>query len=239
LVVLGVGIATIQLSVVAVLGVCVLRGLQDVNELSETFLDVAADSFTEAGFFMSEEDLEDPLLDHRIIVITEGVNERTSRTVVRKLVYLNAEDREAPIDLYISTQGGWFDSAFAIIDTMELITAPVNTIAVGGCYSAGALILMSGTGHRSATPNALISLHASFFSDEGVDSHGALERARVEGLMRDKANLPDSWFPYEDDASHYFTAQRALELAIIDGIRTPTEAGRHAEVERTRAARGR
>jgi ATP-dependent Clp endopeptidase proteolytic subunit ClpP len=222
-VVLALGVVIAQLAIVAALGVWAVRTLEDMPGLAETVLDVAADSFTEAGFFMPEEDLDDPLLDHRIIVLTEGINERTARGVVRKLVYLDAEDSEAPIDLYISTQGGWFDSAFAVIDAIELISAPVNTIGVGGCYSAGALILMSGTGHRSATPNTLISLHANFFEDGSPDSLGALERGRVEGIMRSKAKLPDAWLPFEDDISYYLTAEDAVELAIIDAIHRPAE----------------
>jgi ATP-dependent Clp protease protease subunit len=214
-------IAMIQLAVVAALGLWLQAALEDVPALSESILDLAADSFTEAGFFLPEEDLDDPLLEHRIIVITEAMNERTARGVVRKLVYLDAEDPRAPIDLYISTQGGWFDSAFAIIDVMQIMSAPVNTIAVGGCYSAGALVLMAGTGSRSATPNTLISLHANFYETDAPDSLGALERGRVERLMRSKAKLPEGWFPYEDDASYYFSAEDALEHAIIDFVRAP------------------
>jgi ATP-dependent Clp protease protease subunit len=215
---LAIGFAALQLSIAAGVGLYLSNAVDEIPGLAENVLDIAADSLTEAGFALPEEDLDDPLLEHRVVVITEGMNERTARGVVRKLLYLAADDPVAPIDLYISTQGGWFDSAFAIIDTMEMIPAPVNTIAVGGCYSAGTLVLMSGTGTRSATPNALISLHANFFDEETPDSIGTLERGRVEKRLREHARLPADWLPFEDDATYYMTAERALELAIIDRI---------------------
>ncbi|HXI02313.1 MAG TPA: ATP-dependent Clp protease proteolytic subunit, partial [Candidatus Saccharimonadales bacterium] len=112
------------------------------------------------------------LLQQRRILISYDVNARTARQVVERLFYLDALDPKAPIDLYISTQGGWTDSAFSIVDAMRLISAPVNTWAIGGCYSAGAVLLSAGTGTRRAMSDAVIMVHVNLESSEDPYTFG-------------------------------------------------------------------
>ncbi len=189
-----------------------------VATVAEEATDLLADSLTEAGFGFPGDDLDDPLLASRRIVITESINERVARSVVRKLFYLDAADPSAPIDLYIATVGGWIDPAFAIVDAMEAIEAPVNTIAIGGCHSAGTLILASGTGRRYAARRAIISIHASSGDDQEFYSYDRVGRRRYEEAFRDRAELPDDWYPLTGDRSYYLTPEQALEMDLVDAI---------------------
>lgn len=163
---------------------------------------------------------DDPLLATRQILVTENINERTSKAVVARLLYLSSLDPRRPIDLYLSTQGGWVDSAFTIIDAMQLIDAPVNTWAIGGCYSSGALILAAGTGRRYATPNAVLMIHASLDDPSKQSfSYERLALQRYERIWRRRAQLPDAWFPMVGGEEYYLSPQEALEFKMIDEIR--------------------
>ena len=112
------------------------------------------------------------------------------------------------------------DSAFTIIDAMQLIDAPVNTWAIGGCYSAGALILAAGTGRRYATPNAVLMIHASLDEDTKQSySYERLALQRYERVWRGARQLPDAWFPMVGGEEYYLSPQEALEFKMIDEIR--------------------
>jgi len=163
---------------------------------------------------------DDPLILTRQILVTENINERTAKDVVARLLYMNALDPQRPIDLYLSTQGGWVDSAFTIIDAMQLIDAPVNTWAIGGCYSSGALILAAGTGRRYATPNAVLMIHASLDQETKASySYERLALQRYERIWRRRAALPDAWFPMVGGGEYYLSPQEALDFKLIDEIR--------------------
>ena len=191
----------------------------DIAGMAEEVTDLFADSLTEAGFGFSDESLDDPLLAGRRILITEGINERVANAVVRRLFYLDATDPTAPIDLYIATAGGWLDSAFTIVDAMEGIRAPVNTIAIGGCYSAGSVILVSGTGRRVATPNVVISVHANQTAGDRKYSAWKPFRERFERVYREKASVPEEWFPMTGEKHYYLSPEEALELGLVDEVR--------------------
>lgn len=165
---------------------------------------------------------DDPLLLDRTILVTANINEYTAKDVAARLLYLNAVDPQRPIDLYLSTQGGWVDSAFTIIDAMDRIEAPVNTWAIGGCYSAGALILAAGTGRRFATPNAVLMIHASLDEDpKRPYSYERLALERYERVWRERANLPEEWFPMVGGEEYYLSAREALQFKLIDEIAPP------------------
>jgi ATP-dependent Clp protease protease subunit len=165
---------------------------------------------------------DDPLLRERTILVTANINEYTAKDVAARLLYLNAVDPDRPIDLYLSTQGGWVDSAFTIIDVVDRIEAPVNTWALGGCYSAGALILAAGTGRRYATPNAVLMIHASLDEDaKRPYSYERLALERYERVWRERANLPADWFPMVGGEEYYLSPQEALQFKLIDEIAPP------------------
>jgi len=202
----------------------VAAGLRSVSELDfprafeiERSTDYV-DEQIEAGMAPDLDPLRDPLLEQRKIVLGAGINARTARDVVTKLMVLDQRDPEAPIDLFLLTNGGYADSAFAIIDAMKLITAPVNTIALGGTYSSGALILAAGTGTRSASPNSVIMIHANLSASTRAFSYGPAARQRYESLLRERCDLPRKWFPLTDDKLYYLSAEQALELGVVDEI---------------------
>lgn len=184
---------------------------------------------------------DDPLLKSRKILVTSNINEYAAKDVTTRLLYLNAVDPHRPIDLYLSTQGGWIDSAFTIIDVMNLIQAPVNTWAIGGCYSSGALILAAGTGRRYATPNAVLMIHASL-DDDSKDakhpySYDRLALERYERVWHDRAELPEAWFPMVGGEEYYLSPQEALRFKLIDEVSPapPTDESsprKHADVEK-------
>lgn len=180
-----------------------------------------ADSLTESGFDRPTLDPSDPLLKSRVIVITEAINERSAQRTVRELLYLDALDPSGRIQLFISSPGGWLDSAFAIVDVIEAITAPVDVIALGGCHSACTVVLASGTGLRSATRNAMISVHANLEPGDDPDSYERISRERFERHFREHAKLPETWFPLTGDRELYLTPERAIEHGLIDSIRQP------------------
>lgn len=163
---------------------------------------------------------DDPLIASRQILVTASINERSAKNVAARLLYMSSLDPHRPIDLYLSTQGGWVDSAFTIIDAMQLIDAPVNTWAIGGCYSSGALILAAGTGRRYATPNAVLMIHASLDpSSKDSFSYERLALQRYQRIWRQRASLPDAWFPMVGGREYYLSPQEALDFKLIDEIR--------------------
>ncbi|HWP66962.1 MAG TPA: ATP-dependent Clp protease proteolytic subunit [Candidatus Limnocylindria bacterium] len=196
--------------------VALRRDLDDPYWLVQTWVDALVD----AGAPAAPVDADDPLLAQRLIVITSSINERTVAHVIPRLHYLARTDPRAPIDLVVSTTGGWRDSAFAIIDTMRAIEPPVNTWAVGGCYSAGTLVVAGGTGTRVASPDALLMVHANL---EQTDEPFAQERRELERevrFWREHARLPADW-RLDSGTSYYLTAEEALRYGIVDAVREP------------------
>ena len=117
----------------------------------------------------------------------------------------------------ITTQGGWVDATFAVVDAIEAIDAPVNVWAVGGVYSAGAVILASGTGKRVAGRHAILMVHVNL-TDPQADRYSSLKLERFERFWKEHARLPADWFPMTEEAAYYISPQEALELGIIDEI---------------------
>jgi ATP-dependent Clp protease protease subunit len=219
--------ATIIVLTLAALGVLGLAALlvQDVRVIAATLVDPlplieqVVDEYLAANPREPRLRKDDPLLERRAILVMANINEATAKEVSARLFYLNAVDPRRPIDLYLSTQGGWVDSAFTIIDAMGLIEAPVNTWAIGGCYSAGTLILAAGTARRYVSQNALLMIHASL--DEDVKRPYSYERLaleRYERLWRARADLPDDWFPMVGGEEYYLSPQEALALKLVDEI---------------------
>lgn len=202
------------------------RSIESLSDFQD-FFDEAYSQLTEAGIDYPPLRPDDPFLQTRRILITEGINERTAKDVVQRLFLLDSLDTTAPIDLYISTQGGWDDSAFTIIDAMLAISAPVNTHAIGGCYSAGTMILTAGTGRRTVTPNGVVSVHVTSEEpeSEGEFASEPLLEKRVENLFRTTAKLPEDWYPMVGENHYYLSPQQALEFGVIDAI----EAGSRSE----------
>lgn len=215
-----VGAVVVLLLAVQTAGVLWLASVVAQYRHPDDLVDALVDTQIEAGFEEPRLDPTDPLLARRQIVITSTINERTAKDVVNRLFHLDALDPAAPIDLYISTAGGWPDAAFTLVDAMRLIEAPVNTWALGGCYSAGAVILAGGTGRRYATDRAIIMVHTNLVDSSAPFSFGRLDRARYEGFWREVAELPTRWFPMTGEETYYLSADEALQFGIVDEVLT-------------------
>jgi ATP-dependent Clp protease protease subunit len=215
-----VGVALVGISALQTIGVLSVLGalyFKEEPDLSDT-LDLYLDGQIDAGYEDPVITAGDPLLRNRKILLFHDVNSRSAKDVSSRLMYLNAVDPKAPIDLYISTQGGWSDNAFTIIDTMRTISAPVNTWAIGGCYSSGALILAAATGRRHATEDAVLMIHTNLDDSKEANSLPRLSRERYERVYRERTKLPEAWYPMTDNKTHYLSPQQALEYRVVDAV---------------------
>jgi ATP-dependent Clp protease protease subunit len=176
-------------------------------------------------------DIYSLLLRERIIFLGTPINGQVSNVIVAQLLYLDREDSERDISLYINSPGGEIAAGLAIYDTIQLIQAPVSTIAVGITASMGTILLTAGTkGRRYALPHATIHLHQPL---GGVQGQAAdIEIAAKEILrMRDLLNnillrhtgLPQESIDKITDRDYYMTAQQAVDIGIIDKILEPVE----------------
>jgi len=162
--------------------------------------------------------LDDTLLKTRTILLTSDINANSTKQVVGSFILLNEQDAHTPIDLYVRTNGGYYDDAFAIIDVMRTIDAPVNTYAIGGCHSAGAIIVASGTGTRAAYAHALLMVHDNLSEDGSRYSNDTKENQRMHTFWRAFKQLPKTWFTKVTDEANYITAEEALEFGLVDTI---------------------
>lgn len=189
-------------------------GERDPAEVANAFVE----RLTESRLFERPVDFSCPLLARRIIVVTGEINELTSAWVCQKLLFLDAVDASAPIDLYLKTFGGWQADAFAIVDVMQRISAPVNTWAMGDCSSSGAMILVAGTGVRRALPHALIMVHVVEESGDENYSYERASRLRFESFLKRFTRLPKSFYPMVEEKEYYFDAEEALASGLVDEV---------------------
>lgn len=180
----------------------------------ETFIDRLVGS----GIQFSPSPVEMDLMEYRKLVLATDVNPASSQRIITALLLLDSRDHEKPIDLYIRTEGGWISDAFGVIDIIKAIKAPVNTHAVGGTHSAGAIILASGTGVRYAYPSASIMFHAGIFEDDGDYGENTIDNKRLITFWEKHAKLPSEWLHSTDDTSYFLTPDKALEYGIVDQI---------------------
>ena len=176
------------------------------------------DDLVESGIIQPSFDKNDPLLKLRKIYITNYINESNAKDIIARLIYLDSINKK-PIDIYISTSGGWGYPSIAIIETMKMIESPVNTWALGICYSSGALILASGTGKRYATENAIIMVHCNVDSSSEDYTHEKNYKELYEGYWEKKTELPSHWYPMIYDKAYYLNTEQALKYKVIDEVK--------------------
>lgn len=180
---------------------------------------------------MVSTDIMSKLVDERIVFLTGEVNMEMATIVIAELLYLDAIDNTKEISLYINSPGGEVDSGLAIYDTMQLITSPVKTIAVGLAASMGAMILSGGAeGKRCALPHANIMIHQPLGGAQGqqteieiVAQHIKNTREVLEGLLIERScgKLTPQNIKQNTERDNYLTPQKALDLGIIDEIILP------------------
>jgi len=171
-------------------------------------------------------DIYSLLLKERIVFLGTPINDQVANVIVAQLLYLDHEDPERDILLYINSPGGVINAGLAIYDTMQLINAPVSTIAVGVAASMGTILLTGGTpGKRYALPNATIHLHQPLGGVQGQASDVEIAareilrmRDLLNGILRKHTKLDEEQILKYTDRDFYMTPDVAKELGVIDDI---------------------
>ncbi|DAB30525.1 MAG TPA: ATP-dependent Clp protease proteolytic subunit [Sulfurimonas sp. UBA12504] len=173
-------------------------------------------------------DLFSKLLNDRVIMITEQVDDHMMGIIVSQLLYLDAEDSSEPIHLYISSPGGSVMAGLAILDTMELISSPVYTYAMGMVASMAAVIFTCGEkGHRYIMPNAEIMIHQPLGGTSGQASDIEIQanhiislKKRLYKIIAKATGKHVKTIEKESDRDNYFEAHKAIEFGLADAILT-------------------
>ena len=174
-------------------------------------------------------DIFSRLLSDRIVFLGEDVNDTTASLVVAQMLFLEAQDAEKDIQLYINSPGGSISAGFAIYDTMRFIKCDVAVTCIGLAASFGAFLLAGGTkGKRSALPNAEIMIHQPAIHGNGVQGQASDIRIVSEHLQRSKQRLNRilaentgqsiERIAADTERDYYMSAQEALAYGIIDTI---------------------
>ena len=174
-------------------------------------------------------DIFSRLLKDRIIFLSEDVNHATASLVVAQLLFLESEDPDKEICLYINSPGGSITDGMAIVDTINYIKCPVSTICVGMAASMGAVLLACGTkGKRYATPNAEVMIHQPLIGGGGLSGqtteikihadHMVKTRNKLNKLLSEKTGQSLETIERDTERDNYMTAEQALEYGLIDGI---------------------
>ena len=176
-------------------------------------------------------DIFSRLLKDRIIFLGEDVNATTASLVVAQLLFLESEDPDKEINLYINSPGGSVTDGLAIVDTMNYIKCPVSTTCIGLAASFGAVLLANGEkGKRYATPNAEILIHQPLIGGHGITGQTTdikihaenmiKTRERLNKILSDRTGKPLEQIMQDTERDHYMTAEEALEYGLIDEILT-------------------
>ncbi len=171
-------------------------------------------------------DIYSRLLNERIIFLADEVNDVTASLVVAQLLYLESEDPDADISLYINSPGGSVTAGLAIYDTMNFIKCDVSTICVGMAASMGAFLLSSGAkGKRLALPNAEIMIHQPSGGSQGqatdikIQAEHILKiRDRLNRILADNTGKPIELIAADTERDNFMTAEEALEYGLIDKV---------------------
>ena len=166
------------------------------------------------------------LLSERIIFLGTPIEDPVANLAVAQLLFLQREDPDKEISVYINSPGGSISSGLAIYDTMQLISAPISTIAVGMTASMGTILLCSGTkGRRYALPNATIHIHQPWGGVQGqavdieIEARRILrERERLNQILSRHTGQPLERIVQDTDRNYWMSAEQAVQYGIIDEV---------------------
>ena len=171
------------------------------------------------------------LLRERIVFLGTPINGQVANVIVAQLLFLDREDSERDISLYINTPGGEIAAGLAIYDTMQLIQAPVSTIAVGMTASFGTILLTAGAeGRRFALPHATIHMHQPLGGVQGQATDIEIaareilrKRDLLNEILRRHTGMDQAQIDEITDRDYYMTPEQAIGFGIIDKILEPVE----------------
>ena len=178
-------------------------------------------------------DIYSLLLKERIVFLGLPINDQIANLIVAQLLYLDREDPDKDISMYIHCPGGIISSGLAIYDTMQLVRPQVSTICVGLAASMGTVLLAAGAkGKRYALPNSTVHMHQAFGGVQGQAADIAIaakEILRIQDRIRDiltkHTGQPLDKIARDTDRDFYLSAEQAVEYGIVDEIlqRPPKE----------------
>ncbi len=171
-------------------------------------------------------DIYSRLLKDRIIFIGTGIDDTVANLIIAQLLFLQMEDPEKDIDIYINTPGGAVTSGLAIYDTMQFVKPAVNTYCVGQATSMGALLLAAGTtGKRYALPHARIMIHQPWGGVQGAAADISIQaqeilrlRARLEEILAKHTKQPLEKIQKDSDRDYFMSAEEAKAYGIVDEV---------------------
>jgi len=182
---------------------------------------IETDGRSERGY-----DIYSRLLKDRIIFLGTEITDEVANLTIAQLLYLEAEDSQADISLYINSPGGSITAGLAIYDTMQFIKAPVTTICLGQAASMAAVLLAAGrTGKRYALPNSRIILHQPFGEFHGQATDLAIQakeilrmRESLNGILSRHTGQPVEKIQLEVERDFIMTPEQARDYGVIDKI---------------------
>ncbi|CZT55598.1 ATP-dependent Clp endopeptidase proteolytic subunit ClpP [Solibaculum mannosilyticum] len=173
-------------------------------------------------------DIYSRLLNDRIIMLCDEVNDVTSSLVVAQLLYLEGQDQEKDISLYINSPGGSITAGMAIYDTMQYIKCDVSTICMGMAASMGAFLLAAGTkGKRLALPNSEVMIHQPLGGAQGQATdvqihaeHIVRIKQRMNRMLSEMTGQPLEVIQKDTERDNFMTAEQAMQYGLVDKVIT-------------------
>lgn len=177
-------------------------------------------------------DIFSRLLSDRIVFLGEEVSDVSAGLIVAQLLFLEAQDPEKDIQLYINSPGGSISAGFAIYDTMQYVTCDVSTICIGLAASFGAFLLAGGAkGKRFALPNAEIMIHQPAIHGNGVQGqatdikitsdHIQRSKERLNSILAENTGRSMEEITLATERDHYLSAVEAVDFGLIDKVMGP------------------
>ncbi len=171
-------------------------------------------------------DIFSRLLNDRIIMLSDEVNDVTASLVVAQMLYLEGQDPEKDISLYINSPGGSVSAGLAIYDTMQYIKSDVSTICIGIAASMGAFLLSSGAkGKRIALPNAEVMIHQPLGGAQGqatdikiAAEHILRTKDRLNKILSENTGKPLDVIVADTERDNFMTAEEAREYGLVDKV---------------------
>lgn len=171
-------------------------------------------------------DIYSLLLKERIIFLGTPIDDQVANVIVAQLLFLNHEDPEKEIQMYINSPGGIIYAGLAIYDTMQMISNPISTVAVGVTASFGTVLLTAGTkGRRYTLPNATIHMHQPLGGAQGQATDIEIQakqilrlKALLLGIIAKHTNQPLEVIERDSDRDYYLEAKQAVEYGLVDQV---------------------
>ncbi len=184
-------------------------------------------------------DIYSRLLRERIIFIGSPINDEIANLVIAQMLYLEAEDPDKDINLYINSPGGWVPAGLAIYDTIQYIKPKISTLCLGQAASMAALLLAAGDpGKRFSLPHSRIMIHQPYGGFQGQASDIAIQAKEILRMREEINNIfvkhtgqPLAKIQADTDRDFYMTSEEAVNYGLIDTIVTVREAAKRGTVK--------